>query len=74
MLFKHCINNYDNHTIYHEILQEIANFIIITRHAGLLIAKDPVLNFACGLTVVFGGIIAVLAAITHKAIGVVYPL
>ena len=59
-------------TLYHEIAQELADFFILTKHAGLSVKWALLLNFLSGLSVMLGGII-VLAVndITAHAVGII---
>ena len=59
-------------TLYHEIAQELADFFILTKHAGLSVKWALALNFLSGLSVMLGGII-VLAVndITAHAVGII---
>ena len=58
-------------TIYHELAQEIADFLILTNHAGLAPLRALLFNFASGLSVVLGGIIILAANINEMTIGVI---
>ncbi len=57
--------------IIHEVAQEMADFILLTRHVGLLAPKALLLNFLSGLSVVFGGIIFLAGNPSDEATGVI---
>lgn len=59
-------------TLYHEIAQELADFFILTKHAGLSVPWALALNFLSGLSVMLGGI-TVLAVqdLTAQAVGLI---
>ena len=58
-------------TLYHEIVQELADFFLLTRQGGLSIATALALNFVSGLSVMLGGIIILSVNLTAQAVGVI---
>mmetsp|Transcript_37631 Transcript_37631/g.44864 ORF Transcript_37631/g.44864 Transcript_37631/m.44864 type:complete len:440 (-) Transcript_37631:278-1597(-) len=58
-------------TIYHEVAQEVADFFLLTKHAGLSVGRALLLNFAAGLSVVVGGLMILGLNINDMAIGVI---
>ena len=62
-------------TLYHEIAQELADFFILTKHAGLSAVHALALNFLSGLSVMLGGI-TVLAVkdLTSQAVGIILAI
>ncbi len=58
-------------TLYHEIAQEVADFFLLTKHAGLTIVKALIFNFVSGLSIVLGGITVLLMEVTDLGIGVI---
>jgi len=61
-------------TLFHEIAQELADFILLTRYAGLSLIKAGVLNFLSGLSVCLGGIIFLAADPSDEATGVILAM
>ena len=61
-------------TLYHEIGQELADYFLLTQHAGLTPFKALLLNFASGLTVVLGGLVVLAASVSNMAIGVILSI
>lgn len=61
-------------TLYHELAQELADFFLLTRHAGLTVTNALILNFMAGLSVVVGGIIVLSVEVSDLAIGVILSL
>lgn len=57
-------------TLYHEIAQELADYFLLTKHAGLRPLHALSLNFCSGLSVVLGGIAVLIAPISDLLIGV----
>ena len=55
-------------TIYHELVQELADFFLLTRNGGLSTYKALMLNFLSGISVVVGGIIVLLIDINDSII------
>ena len=58
-------------TVYHEAAQEIADFILLTRHGRLSTPQALALNFLAGLSVVAGGLLVLGLDVGDMAIGVV---
>jgi len=58
-------------TLYHEIAQELADFFLLTRHAGLPVMTALIVNFCAGLAVVLGGVLVLAMEISNLAIGVI---
>ncbi len=57
-------------TLYHELAQELADYFILTRSAGLTPRTALVLNFIAGLSVLLGGIVILAGDFGDMAIGV----
>jgi len=59
-------------TLYHEVAQELADYFLLTKHAGLTPAVALSLNFASGLSVMLGGIVVVVLAtpVSDMSLGV----
>ena len=49
----------------------VADFFLLTKHAGLNITKALALNFLTGLSIVLGGIVVVAVDVSDLAIGVI---
>ena len=56
-------------TIYHEIAQEIADYVLLTTHCGLTIIEALVLNFLSGSSVMLGVVIILSVDLDGPAIG-----
>ena len=61
-------------TLFHEIAQELADFIILTRYAGLSICKAMVLNFLSGLSVCLGGVVFLAGDPSDQATGIILAM
>lgn len=61
-------------TLYHEIAQEIADFFLLTKHAGLTVWKALLGNFLAGLSIVIGGIVVLLVDVSNLTIGVILSM
>jgi zinc transporter ZupT len=61
-------------TLYHEIAQEIADFFLLTDHAGLTITRALVVNFVSGLSVVLGGVVVIAIDVSDLTIGVILAI
>lgn len=61
-------------TLYHEVAQEVADYFLLTRYAGLTPIKALSLNFLAGLSVVLGGIVVLASDLSDMAIGVLLSL
>ena len=61
-------------TLYHEIAQEIADFFLLTDHAGLTVCQALTANFVAGLSVVLGGLLSLAFDVNDFAIGLVLSL
>jgi len=61
-------------TLFHEIAQELADFVLLTRYAGLSIIKACVLNFISGLTVCLGGIVFLAVNPSDEATGIILAM
>lgn len=61
-------------TAYHEVAQEIADFMILTRMIGLDVKTALFFNFLSGISVVFGGILVLAADISQLWIGVLLAM
>ena len=58
-------------TIYHEIAQEIADYVLLTTHCGLTIIEALGLNFLSGCSVMMGVIIILSVDLDGPAIGTI---
>jgi len=58
-------------SLFHEMAQELADFILLTRYVGLTIPKACLLNFVSGLSVCLGGITVLAAKPSDEAIGII---
>lgn len=56
-------------SLYHELIQELADFFVLTDQGGLSKPLALCLNFLSGLTVILGGMIALAVEMTDTAIG-----
>jgi zinc transporter ZupT len=61
-------------TLYHEIAQELADYFLLTRHAGLTKFNALLLNFLAGLSVVLGGLLVLVVDFNDLALGVLLGL
>jgi zinc transporter ZupT len=61
-------------TLYHEIAQELADYFLLTKHAGLTPLVALSLNFTAGLSVMIGGITVLATPVSDMLIGVVLSL
>lgn len=61
-------------TIYHEVAQEVADFFLLTKHAGLTTVTALALNFVAGLSVVLGGVLILALNIPNMFVGVLLAL
>ena len=61
-------------TLFHEIAQELADFIILTRYVGLSVGRACLLNFVSGMSVCFGGIMVLAGNPTDEAIGILLAM
>lgn len=56
-------------TVYHELAQELADYFLLTEHCGIPPVKALILNFLCGLSVVFGVILILALDVSNMATG-----
>eukprot|EP00985_Skeletonema_marinoi_P018903 scaffold10698_cov213-Skeletonema_marinoi.AAC.10 len=61
-------------TLLHEIPQEIADFLILTRYAGLTTAKACFVNFTSGLSVTLGGIVVLATNTSDATTGIILAI
>lgn len=61
-------------SLLHELPQELADFVILTRYVGLSVTKACILNFVTGLSVCLGGIIVLAAKPSDEAVGIVLAI
>eukprot|EP00559_Dactyliosolen_fragilissimus_P002885 CAMPEP_0184860460 /NCGR_PEP_ID=MMETSP0580-20130426/5350_1 /TAXON_ID=1118495 /ORGANISM="Dactyliosolen fragilissimus" /LENGTH=566 /DNA_ID=CAMNT_0027357577 /DNA_START=77 /DNA_END=1777 /DNA_ORIENTATION=- len=61
-------------TVYHEIAQELADYILLTEHAGLRVFTALALNFLSGTSCILGGIIILSLNITSETVGILLAL
>lgn len=57
-------------TLLHEIPQEVADFLILTRYAGLSATMACFVNFTSGLSVTLGGIVVLATTPSQAATGI----
>jgi zinc transporter ZupT len=57
-------------TACHEFAQEIADFIILTKRAGLSIQKALIMNALSGFSVILGGIVVSANSLSNLRIGI----
>ena len=60
--------------LLHELPQELADFVILTRYAGLSATTACILNFVTGLAVCVGGLIVLAAKPTDEAVGLILAI
>jgi zinc transporter ZupT len=60
--------------LVHEVPQELADFVILTRYAGLSATTAFILNFVTGLSVCVGGLIVFASKPTDEAVGLVLAI
>eukprot|EP00804_Cyclotella_cryptica_P024154 CCRYP_015585-RB/>CCRYP_015585-RB protein AED:0.01 eAED:0.01 QI:738/1/1/1/1/1/2/131/347 len=58
-------------SLFHELAQELADFILLTRFVGFSVTKACVLNFTSGLSVCIGGLTVLAAKPSDEAIGII---
>jgi zinc transporter ZupT len=58
-------------TIYHEVVQEVADYILLTAHCGLTPFKALLLNFISGCSVMVGVVIILSIHLEDPVIGVI---
>ena len=58
-------------TVLHELPQELADFFLLTRHAGLSICTALALNFLSGITVVIGGLLVLFSEPSMPSVGII---
>ena len=56
-------------TIYHEFVQELADYLVLTTQGGMGVAKALIYNFLSGLSVVLGGLLVFALDPNEKALG-----
>lgn len=61
-------------TLYHEIAQELADYFLLTRHAGLRPCVALPLNFCSGLSIMLGGIVVLSLPVSDMIIGVILSI
>ena len=61
-------------TIYHEIAQEIADYVLLTHHCGLSRPLALALNFVSGFSVMLGAVLILLLDLSTQATGVVLAI
>lgn len=62
-------------TIYHEVAQEMADFMLLTNILGLLdVKKALILNYLSGVSVIFGGILVLAVDISQMWIGLLLAI
>jgi zinc transporter ZupT len=58
-------------TIYHEIAQELADFVVLTTHCGLPVWKAILANALSGVSVLLGGLVILSTDLSEGAIGII---
>jgi zinc transporter ZupT len=58
-------------TIFHELAQEIADYFMLVHHCGMSPLSALALNFVCGLAIMFGGLLVLVADLSSLAIGTI---
>lgn len=61
-------------TLFHEIAQELADFIVLTKYGGLPVGRALFYNFLSGLSVCLGGVVFLAANPTDTATGVILAM
>ena len=61
-------------TLFHEIAQELADFIVLTKYGGLSVWNALAFNFLSGLSVCLGGVVFLAANPTDLATGVILAM
>ena len=61
-------------TLFHEMAQEIADFVLLTHYAGLSILKACALNLLSGLLVTLGGIVMLAGSPSDEAVGIILAM
>jgi len=61
-------------TLFHEIAQELADFVLLTQYAALSIVMACVLNFLSGLSVCLGGVVFLATNPTDQATGIILAM
>jgi len=61
-------------TLFHEIAQELADYIVLTKYGGLSVWKALTFNFLSGLSVCLGGVIFLAANPSDVATGIILAM
>ncbi|KAL7533870.1 hypothetical protein ACHAWF_004650 [Thalassiosira exigua] len=61
-------------TLFHELPQEMADFLLLTRYAGLSTVQACVVNFGSGLIVTLGGIVVLAGSASDEIVGVILAM
>ncbi len=61
-------------TLFHEIAQELADFIVLTKYGGLSAGRALIFNFLSGLSVCLGGVIFLATKPSAVATGVILAM
>lgn len=61
-------------TLFHEIPQEMADFLILTRYAGLSTTKACIVNFVSGLSMTLGGVVVLATNTSDVATGIILAI
>lgn len=61
-------------TIYHEIAQELADYVLLTHHCGFPIWLALIANATCGLSVIIGVVIIFAANLSNEGIGIILAI
>jgi zinc transporter ZupT len=60
--------------LLHEIPQELADFVILTRYAGCTMVHACALNFTTGIAVCFGGLIVLAVKPSDETVGIILAI
>ncbi|KAL7581721.1 hypothetical protein ACA910_022261 [Epithemia clementina (nom. ined.)] len=61
-------------TVYHELAQEIGDFILLTHHCNLMVSEALLLNFLSGVSIFLGAIAVLSSDIEDKTQGVILAM
>mmetsp|Transcript_5429 Transcript_5429/g.12358 ORF Transcript_5429/g.12358 Transcript_5429/m.12358 type:complete len:619 (-) Transcript_5429:188-2044(-) len=61
-------------TLFHELPQELADFLLLTRYAGLSTSKACIVNFGSGLIVTLGGVVVLAGDTSDEIVGVILAM
>ena len=61
-------------TLFHELPQEMADFLLLTRYAGLTTLQACLVNFGSGLIVTLGGLVVLAGSTSDEVVGVILAM